>query len=147
MDNDNVLENDDLLNEEKIIEFKKYKSSREKAEKMLKDNDTDQIELILTKLEKKLNEVPGIGKKLANVPILIALTRSYIRKEYTGIPLLSMIGILAALIYVLSPIDAIPDLFPGIGLTDDAAVVLIASKMVETDIECYKEWREKQGHA
>ena len=145
--NNIALEDDELLNEEKILDFKAYTSSKNKAEKMLKDDDTDQIELILTKLEKKLKDVPGIGKKLANVPVLIALTRSYIRKEYTAIPLLSMVAILGALIYIVAPIDAIPDIIPGVGLVDDAAVLLIASKMVETDVECYKEWKEKKEQA
>lgn len=56
---------------------------------------------------------------------MILLVRNYIKKEYTEIPLGSIIAIISALIYVISPADLIPDNIPGIGYLDDAAVVAV----------------------
>lgn len=65
------------------------------------------------------------------------LVESYVKREYTDIPLTSIISILAALIYVISPIDLIPDFIPGIGYFDDAAVVtLVLGLGVGPDLDC-----------
>ena len=43
--------------------------------------------------------VPGLGDTLAIVPTMISLVRSYTKKEYTEIPLGTIIAIVSALIY------------------------------------------------
>lgn len=42
---------------------------------------------------------------------------------------------IAALLYVVSPIDAIPDIIPGLGLIDDAGIVGLAIKMLMDEIK------------
>jgi uncharacterized membrane protein YkvA (DUF1232 family) len=39
-------------------------------------------------------------------------------------------ALLSALAYCVLPLDAVPDVLPGVGLTDDAAVLLAALRMV-----------------
>ena len=107
--------------------------------------DEDKMERFLQKLEKKLRKVPVAGNKLATIPVLVSLVKSYTKKEYTEVPLGSIVAILAALIYFVSPIDLIPDVIPVIGYLDDAAVIAGCLKLVETDLEDYQEWREKNG--
>ena len=52
---------------------------------------------------------------------------------------------MSALIYVLSPVDIIPDFIPFVGHLDDVAVIGLCLSMVKTDIEAYDEWRQSQG--
>jgi len=54
------------------------------------------------------------------------------------ISLSTKIWITVALIYVISPIDFIPDAIPVIGYLDDAAVVLYTMKMIQDDIQRYR---------
>lgn len=115
----------------------------EKAEEFLKDED--KMERFLQRLEKKLKIIPVAGEKLAVVPIMASLIRSYWKKEYTDIPIGSIIAILSALIYFVSPIDIVPDSVPVLGYFDDAAVVAACWKMVESDVSEYQKWREKTG--
>lgn len=44
---------------------------------------------------------------------------------------------IAALIYLISPLDAIPDLIPLLGLSDDAAVILAAVAKLADDLRKY----------
>lgn len=44
---------------------------------------------------------------------------------------------IAALIYLISPIDAIPDVIPVVGLTDDAAIILAAFAKLAADLRKY----------
>lgn len=115
----------------------------EKAEETL--NDTDKIERLLQRAEKKLRSLPKIGDILAVVPTFISLVRSYILKEYTDVPIGSVIAIVSAITYVVSPIDIIPDWIPGAGYLDDAAVVAGCIKLVKSDVDEYCKWREENG--
>lgn len=108
-------------------------------------DDVDELERFLQRLEKKLKTIPVAGDKLAVLPIMISLVRNYIKKEYTDVPIGTVIAIVSALIYVLSPVDFIPDSIPGVGYLDDAAVVAVCWKLVKSDIEEYEVWRQRNG--
>ncbi|MGI6511333.1 MAG: YkvA family protein [Catenisphaera adipataccumulans] len=115
----------------------------EKAEKLLQDED--KMEKFLTRLEKKLKQIPKAGSILADVPLMILLLRSYITKEYTEIPIGSIIAIVSALLYFVSPLDLSPDAIPGLGFADDAAVIAFCLTMVDSDIKDFIEWRQQIG--
>ncbi len=123
----------------------KIKDGYEKAKKIL--NDEDQMEEFLRELEKKLSEVPKIGKKLKNIPVLVSLVKSYVKKEYTDIPVGSIIAVISALLYFVSPWDIIPDSIPGIGYVDDTTVILVCCKLIETDLIKYSKWRDEHFSA
>ena len=115
----------------------------EKATELLKDED--QLERFLQRLEKKLKVIPYAGDKLADIPIMVSLVRNYVRKEYADVPIGTIIAIISALIYFVSPIDFVPDSIPVLGYFDDAAVVAACWKLVDTDVEEYIKWREKNN--
>lgn len=98
-------------------------------------------------MEKKLKVLPVVGSTFAIVPAMISLVRSYVKKEYTEIPLGSILGIISAIIYIVSPIDLIPDFVPaGLGHIDDAAVLILCLKAgAEDDIKEYQKWREENN--
>lgn len=57
----------------------------------------------------------------------------------------SIIAIVSALIYFVSPIDLLPDSIPVLGYVDDVAVFAFVWNMVEDDVEEYKKWQVKNG--
>lgn len=127
------------MNEElvsKVLEEKKGE-----AEELV--NDVNKMERFLERLEQKLALVPMVGEKLTDIPILISMVRSYMKKEYTEIPLGTIIGVVAALIYFVSPADVIADAIPVIGYIDDVVVVGWVIKMIHDDLEDYRQWKEK----
>jgi len=107
--------------------------------------DPDKLADLLLNLEKKLKTVPEIGSYLAKLPILIALIRDYASHDYLEAPRGTIIAVIAALIYFITPIDAIPDSIPIAGLFDDGVVLTICTILVSVDIEAYNEWRIKNG--
>lgn len=129
---------EELQNDIKVSELIDH--NRDEAEGLLKDKK--KMEHFLERLEIKLSKIPFAGKYLSDVPVLISLVKSYIDKEYMEIPIGSMIAVISALIYLLNPFDLIPDAIPGIGILDDAAVILVVYNLVHDDIEEYKLWRD-----
>ena len=121
---------------------KELAKGKKEAEELLKD--PDKLEIFLQKLEKKVKVLPVVGGTFSIVPTMISLVRSYVKKEYTEIPLGTIVGIISALIYILSPIDLIPDPVPTAGYLDDATVLLLCLKVgAKDDIEEYQKWREE----
>ncbi len=131
-----------ILDNENIS--KEIEKNNAKAEDLLKDKK--KMERFLERLERKLSLIPVAGKYLSDVPVLISLVKAYVDKEYIDIPIGTIIAIVGALIYVLSPIDLIPDAIPVIGYIDDAAVLAFAYKLVHDDVTEYKEWKEAKNN-
>lgn len=113
------------------------------AEVLLQDED--KLERLLQRLEMKLKLIPKVGGRLAEIPTMVSMVRSYIRKEYTDIPIGTIIAIISALLYFVSPLDIIPDTIPGVGHLDDAMVIGICLTLVESDVQEYVHWRDKMG--
>lgn len=55
-----------------------------------------------------------------------------------------LILIVALLIYVVTPIDIIPDWLPGIGFLDDVALLGYVMRMVGAELQTYYSWVKKQ---
>ncbi len=88
-----------------------------------------------------LNKESGPFNKIyQDVLLLIQLVKAWIRKEYREIPTGSIVAILAALIYFLSPIDIIFDYIPGIGYVDDIFVIGLVFKQLDTDLQHFRTW-------
>ena len=84
---------------------------------------------------------PGLGRRIRAFPRLVKAT---LRGEYDGGMRLFLMA--AASLYIVSPIDVVPELFLSVfGLIDDAFVVtwLIGTLMAET--ERFIEWEKQQG--
>lgn len=121
---------------------KAWDSNKKEAEKLL--NDEKKMNNFLNQLEEKFSVVSGLTEKLKDIPLIVELVRAYIKKEYKEIPIGSIIGLVSALIYFLSPVDLIPDVLPVIGYVDDAVVIALAIKFAYTDLEDFKKWKANQ---
>ena len=108
-------------------------------------NEPYRIERLLQRLENKLKSVPKIGDQLAMAPILASLVKSYIQKDYTDLPVGTIVAAISAILYVVSPVDLIPDTIPGIGHNDDALVIAACIALIGTDLDEYTAWRKAQG--
>ncbi|MGT2831974.1 YkvA family protein [Streptococcus halotolerans] len=119
-------------------------SRYKKADELLRDDA--KMEPFLEKLEKRMKWVPFIRQELKMIPILISMVRSYWKKDYTRVPRRTMLAIVSALIYFLSPVDVIPDWIPILGQLDDALVVAACWKLVNKDVEDYRRWQKERRH-
>lgn len=97
---------------------------------------------LLIRLEKKLKTIPIFGNDLSYFVVFGQLLKAYIKKEYTMIPIGSIVSITSALIYFVSPVDLISDVIPVIGHFDDAAIATICYNLVKSDLDEFIEWRD-----
>lgn len=120
--------------------FAQLQKRFDKAETLLKDDA--KVQTFLDKLERKIKRIPFVSQEIKNIPVLISMVRSYWKKDYTKVPFKTMVAIVSALLYFLSPIDVVPDWIPVLGQMDDALVIATCWKWVNDDIEAYRKWRK-----
>lgn len=113
-----------------------------KAQDLLSDDG--KVEEILRTAETKLKEVPEIGEKVAQLPLMLSMIRSYITKEYTQVSNKVVISMIGAFLYLITPRDLINDKIPVLGIVDDVAILGLALKLNEKELEEYSLWRENK---
>ena len=91
----------------------------EKAIEIYNEMKNNASEEDVTKINNKIGKMcKGALKKVWGH--VVALVKLLNDKDAAWAPKVIAIG---ALLYVVSPIDAIPDIIPILGLTDDAAII------------------------
>lgn len=109
-----------------------------------KDFDKKNLEDVLNNyddLNEKFEKQGKLKKFLSEFKLLFNMIRDYFKGDYTVIPWYIIAAIGSTLLYVLSPIDAIPDFIPVFGYVDDAAVMALCLKFVNIEIDEYKKWK------
>jgi len=75
-----------------------------------------------------------LGRMAAQIPFAEDLLTAYYCAFDRDTPMHVRAALIGALAYFVIPFDGIPDILPMLGLTDDAAALAIAIKMVFTHI-------------
>lgn len=110
----------------------------------LKDNE---------KLKCLLNEAITRGKQigrknLSNVwedlNTVVRLAKAWKSGSYSQVPQKSLVAIVAAILYLVNPLDVIPDFIPGVGYLDDAAILTWVLEMIADDLEGFRQWESSE---
>jgi len=74
----------------------------------------------------------------------LRLARAWSRRDYRGVTRGSIVLVVAGLLYLLSPIDAIIDAIPVLGFLDDALVLGWVFRQVRWELDAFSEWETGQ---
>ena len=85
-----------------------------------------------------------IGRLWTDLPLLFRLLKAWKDSSYRGLSVRTLAVLVAALIYVLSPVDLMPDFIPGIGLIDDAAVLAFLLHSMAQDLAAFRAWEQSR---
>ena len=111
----------------------------EEAEELIRN--PSKVDEILMQLEEKLKAVPVIGSTLSDIPLMIAMVKAWIKKEYTVVSPKVIACLVAAILYLIKNKDLISDSVPIVGHLDDLAVLGLALKLSETELKAFSDWR------
>lgn len=154
--------------EEEIIEDVIEENPELKGKRLFKKLPTERIKAYFEKFHKKSRETVSdksavrkilesaietfddmsdfriIGKYFKDLSLICSMINDYIQKKYTKLPMTTVVTLLSAVIYFVTPWDAIPDLIPFIGHIDDAFVLFCIRDALKKDIKKYKKWKSSQ---
>src|SRR5438477_9371682 len=71
---------------------------------------------------------------------MLRLIRAYSQGNYRDVPESTLVVIIAAVIYVVSPLDVIPDALPALGYLDDATFLALAARRARQTLDDFMLW-------
>ena len=125
--------------------YRVYEKQVGKAERMLVNRK---------KISKSIQKARNIVERLHNIHKLAALSKNicdlcdllsdYVEGIYQKAPISTIVAVLAGLLYLVLPIDVLPDVFPVFGWIDDAAVLAFVMAAEQNDVNEYLAWKARQ---
>ena len=86
-----------------------------------------------------------LARLFQNLKLLLPLVKDYWKGTYRDVSARSIAIFAAAILYIISPIDLIPDYIIGLGQIDDVAILSLSLYFLERDLLKYKAWKDGQG--
>lgn len=100
--------------------------------------------LLFAVASKGASQGSRLGKVKEDLRLLQALCLAYWRGEYRAVSPKALLSVVAGLMYFLSPVDAIPDFIPVLGMLDDIAVLAWLMKTLDDELDAFRSWRNRQ---
>lgn len=114
---------------------------KEGAEKMT-EKDVQKVVTRSEDIRNKFLTHGPLSRFIEDGKLLLSVVKDYLGGKYRVIPWGVIASIVFSLIYVLNPLDLVPDVLPIIGQVDDVAVMGAVLMLVEQDLHKYKVWRD-----
>ena len=116
----------------------------ERGAEVVTDADLDTVVEKADAIEDRFRDNGPLRRLLQDGRLLLGLVQDVRRGRYTQVPVWTLSAAGFALLYVLNPMDVIPDALPLLGVLDDAAVVSACLALLEQDLYDYREWLQEQ---
>lgn len=87
------------------------------------------------------DKLPKLKRWVEQARLILELVKDYWAGRFREVPYWAISAGALALLYVLNPADVIPDVIIGVGYLDDATVVAFCLKLIERELERYKQWK------
>lgn len=104
-----------------------------------------QLNDLVEQLQQVMQQAGGaLGTCAEDLQTMGSMVLDYANGSYKEIPVDTIISAVIAILYVVIPIDAIPDIIPVIGHVDDAVMVAFVLTQIHKDVDRYRDWKNNQ---
>ena len=114
-----------------------------RAKKMRRDDIADVLEKE-GKAKTMVEKAGFLSQYWDDIKTSFALIRDWFNGSYDKVPARMIVSLAGALIYLVSPLDLIPDWVPMAGLVDDAAMLAFVFQLSKVDLNAYRRWKGLQ---
>jgi uncharacterized membrane protein YkvA (DUF1232 family) len=113
------------------------------AERLVRD--PKELLSVLTAAERRLDRVNAgrLTPVKRDFQTLLRLMRAYGEGRYRQVSGKNLVMAGLAIVYLVSPLDVLPDFLPG-GFFDDAAVIGFIVKKIRTELAAFEIWEQAQ---
>ena len=100
-------------------------------------------------IRKATEKIEKLGRKTFGdtwdeVLLVVEMIKSWAQGDYQDISKKSVIMMIAAIIYFVAPLDAVPDFLFGWGYLDDLAVLRLVFGQIKVEMEKFKDWKQQR---
>nr|WP_256873465.1 DUF1232 domain-containing protein [Pseudomonas taiwanensis] len=103
--------------------------------------------LLLAVSRKSSSQSGRLGAVKDDLRLLLSLANAWLRGDYRQINPKAFLAVVGALIYFVTPLDALPDWLMGMGFVDDLAVLAWVLKTWGSELDAFRAWRDGQSSA
>lgn len=96
------------------------------------------------KLLERVRENKFIKELWNKITAMFRLIKAYSDGSFRDIPWNFLLLLVTAIVYFVSPVDAIPDVIPIVGFADDASVIAIIYNAIKPIIDKFIEWEKSR---
>lgn len=79
-----------------------------------------------------------------NIDTLIRFIKACVSGEYKNFVKTNMILAISAILYFISPFDAVPDIIPTFGFLDDMAIIAFVISIMKEELDAFALWEENK---
>ena len=94
----------------------------------------------MDKLKDEDNPKSGIHQVIEMGMTLIRFVKAWATGHYRGVSPMTVVSATAVLLYVISPIDIVPDFIPMLGFGDDLALIAWFVKRFRDELAKFERW-------
>ena len=94
---------------------------------------------------RSMSKAEGIGEFdeiKADLETVFSLVGDYLHGNYKKVSKTSLLLIIGSLLYLLNPMDLVPDFLLGVGFLDDLAVFTYMIKKIRQELDKYRTWKD-----
>ena len=128
------------------LKKEKVRESVSKAKKQAREvlQDPNRLSKLLDTSKEKINNL-DLGENefkglLDALRTFIRMIKAYRSGRYQNIPWVTIVMVVAALIYFITPLDLLPDFIPITGYLDDFTIIMAIFSRFKQDILAFKAW-------
>lgn len=98
---------------------------------------------VFTKSMSKADGVDEFNEIKSDLGTVFSLVGDYLHGNYKKVSKTSLLLIIGSLLYLLNPMDVVPDFLLGVGFLDDLAVFTYMIKKIRKELNKYRKWKNK----
>ncbi|MDO5018381.1 MAG: YkvA family protein [Lagierella massiliensis] len=96
---------------------------------------------LLTRTIKKSDNIGQFSDIKSDLGTIFNLTNDFLKGKYKKVSKTSLLLIIGSFIYLLNPMDVVPDFILGLGFLDDLAVFTYLIKKIRKELDKYNDWK------
>lgn len=96
-------------------------------------------------VDSKINNSGVLQKYSELAKVMYGMLKDYRKGVYSKVPWFTIATIAFTFLYILNPLDIIPDFIPGLGYIDDMAIITFGLRFIQSDIHNYLDWKLENG--
>lgn len=94
---------------------------------------------------RSMSKAEGIGEFdeiKTDLGTVFSLVGDYLHGNYKKVSKTSLLLIIGSLLYLLNPMDIVPDFLLGVGFLDDLAVFTYMIRKIRQELDKYRTWKD-----
>jgi uncharacterized membrane protein YkvA (DUF1232 family) len=107
------------------------------------DDTIHRVQAQAEDIEKKFAKQKALKSLLDQGQLMLSMVKDYATGRYREVPYWVIGAVSLALLYVVNPMDVLPDVILGLGYLDDATVIAFCLRLIEKDLDKYRTWKGK----